>query len=136
MVICWRTFGNWGVDLEEGLAAAQRALETTRAPHVVVFAVDTDDTGEIDWARLRVGFAASLLMGNTYFAFDYGPRDHGGVTDWWFPEYYEIALEVPLGSYSYAEGIYRRDFEKGIVVPTRRWSRPTNRASFWCRTWL
>jgi hypothetical protein len=108
--------GSWGAGLEEGLASAQRALETTQAPHVVVFAVDTDDTGDIDWPRVRVGLAASLLVDNTYFAFDYGPRDHGGVTDWWLPEYDEIALGEPLGPFALAEGVYRRDFEKGIVV--------------------
>ncbi len=80
--------GIWGANLEEGLASAQRALETTEAPHIVIFAVDTDDKGEINWSRFRIGFAASLLMDNTYFAFDYGSRDHGGVRDWWFPEYY------------------------------------------------
>jgi hypothetical protein len=108
--------GVWGVGLEEGLASAQRALETTQPPHIVIFAVDTDDTGDIDWRCFRVGFAASLLMDNTYFAFDYGSRDHGGVTDWWVPGYYEIALGNPLASYSYAEGMYRRDFERGTVV--------------------
>lgn len=110
--------GSWGASLEQGLASAQRALETTESPHLVVFAVDTDDTGENDWPRFRVGLAASLLMDNTYFAFDYGSRDHGGVTDWWFPGYYEIALGNPLGVYSFSGGIYRRDFEQGVVVVT------------------
>jgi hypothetical protein len=108
--------GSWGLDLEGGLASAQRAQETTRAPHAVVFAVDTDDTGVIDWRRFRIGLAASLLMDNTYFAFDYGSRDHGGVTEWWFPEYYGIALGEPLGSYTVEEGAYRRSFERGLVV--------------------
>jgi hypothetical protein len=108
--------GEWGASLEEGLASAQRALETTQAPHMVVFAVDTDDTGEVDWARFRAGLAASLLMDNTYFAFDYGSRDHGGVKDWWFPQYYELALGNPLGPYTSAEGMYRRDFAGGVVV--------------------
>jgi hypothetical protein len=108
--------GEWGADLEEGLASAQRALETTQAPHMVVFAVDTDDTGEIDWTRFRVGLAASLLMDNAYFAFDYGSRDHGSVEGWWFPQYYEIALGSPLGPYTSTEGAYRRDFAGGAVI--------------------
>jgi hypothetical protein len=108
--------GSWGASLEEGLASAQRALATTHPPHIVVFAVDTDDTGQIDWRRFRVGFAASLLMDNTYFAFDYGSRDHGGVAGWWFPEYYEIVMGEPLGPYSHTDGLYRRDFEKGVVI--------------------
>ena len=102
--------------LEEGLASAQRALKTVRSPHVVVFAVDTDDTGMIDWTRFRTGLTASLLLDNTYFAFDHGPRDHGGVTDWWVPEYYEVTLGDPLGPYTMDDGVYRRDFERGTVV--------------------
>jgi hypothetical protein len=108
--------GSWGADLELGLASAQRATETTRPPHSVIFAVDTDDTGQIDWRRFRVGFAASMLLDNTYFAFDFGPRDHGGVSEWWFPEFYGINLGEPLGSYRKSEGIYRRDFTWGAVV--------------------
>ncbi len=108
--------GSWGASLEEGLASAQLALDTTQAPHIVVFAVDTDDTGNINWARFRTGFVASLLMDHTYFAFDHGSRDHGGVTKWWFPEYYEIDLGNPLNEYIYSEGVYRRNFEKGVVV--------------------
>jgi hypothetical protein len=108
--------GSWGAGLEEGLASADRALDTTRAPHAVVFAVDTDDTGTIDWARFRTGLAASLLMDNTYFAFDYGSRDHGGVEDWWFPQYYDVDLGDPEGTYSLSDGVYRRDFEGGTVV--------------------
>jgi hypothetical protein len=108
--------GSWGANLEEGLASAKRALETTQAPHVVVFAVDTDDTGKIDWLRFRTGLAASLLMDNSYFAFDYGSKDHGGVAKWWFPEYYKIALGDSTGPFSLAGGVYRRDFERGVVV--------------------
>ena len=108
--------GSWGASLEEGLAAAQLALETTAPPHLVVFAVDTDDTGSIEWDRFRTGLAASLLVDNAYFAFDYGSRDHGGVSDWWYPQYYELALGAPLGSYSLTDGVYRRDFENGSVI--------------------
>ncbi|MFZ5908519.1 MAG: putative glycoside hydrolase [Chloroflexota bacterium] len=108
--------GAWGAGLEEGLQSAERALVATQAPHIVVFAVDTDDTGNVDWNRFRVGLVASMLMDNTYFAFDSGARDHGSVTNWWFPEYYDIALGEPLGAYSVENGNYRRDFEQGVVV--------------------
>ncbi len=108
--------GSWGAGLEEGLRSAQRALETTQPPHIVVFAVDTDDTGKVDWNRFRVGLAASLLMDNTYFAFDFGAKDHGAVTNWWFPNYYDIALGKPLGQYTLEGGNYRRNFDKGVVV--------------------
>jgi hypothetical protein len=108
--------GSWGLGLEAGLASAERALTSTNAPHVVVYAVDTDDTGIIDWGRFRTGLVASLLMDNTYFAFDYGSRDHGGVTNWWFGDYYEVQLGSPEGPYSVQGGTYRRDFEQGTVI--------------------
>jgi hypothetical protein len=106
----------FGLELGDMLASAERALASTRPPHTVVFSVDTDDTGNMDWRRFRTGLAASLLMDHTYFAFDFGPRDHGGVRDYWFPDYYDVALGEPLGVYDLRDGIYRRDFENGVVV--------------------
>jgi hypothetical protein len=105
-----------GLDLEEMLASGQRALESTKPPHIVVYAVDTDDTGKIDWPRFRTGLVASLLMDHTYFAFDFGPRDHGGVMDYWFPEYYSVVQGDPIAPYSQENGATLRDFEKGFVA--------------------
>lgn len=107
--------GSWGADLEQGLASARRALDTTREPHIVVFAVDTEDTGVIDWNKVRAGLAASLLLDNTYFAFDSGPADHGGVMDWWLPEY-DFDLGEPLGPFEEQHGCYQRSFENGTVL--------------------
>jgi hypothetical protein len=108
--------GAWGLGLEEGLESAMRAAQTTNPPHAVVFSVDTDDTGVIDWTRFRTGLAASLLLDHTYFAFDFGPRDHGGVAGWWFPQYYDVALGNPSGAYTHESGVYRRPYRSGLVV--------------------
>jgi hypothetical protein len=97
-------------------ASADRALATTDAPHIVVYAVDTDNTGETDWPRFRRGLAASLLTDNTYFAYDFGPRDHGGVTDWWFETYYEFDMGDPLGPCEGSGLVFNRDFERGFVL--------------------
>ena len=102
--------------VEELLASTSRALTTTGPPHIVVYAVDTDDGGEIDLPRFRTGLVASLLTDNTYFAFDFGPRDHGGVTDWWFEDYYDVDLGEPIGPYELEGGAYTRNFENGVVV--------------------
>jgi hypothetical protein len=104
------------LELDELLASGKRALENTNAPHIIVYAADTDNTGEVDWPRFRTGLVASLLTDHSYFAFDFGPRDHGGVTDYWFPKYYDVALGSPIGSYSLDNGVYRRDFENGLIV--------------------
>ncbi len=100
----------------ELLASAERALSTTLPPHAVVYAVDTDDTGVVDEERLRVGLATSLLNDHTYFAYDSGPVDHGGVDGWWFADYYDIVLGGPEGPYSAVSGGYVREFERGRVV--------------------
>ena len=91
---------------EDGLKAAQDDL-------IVIYNVDTDDTGKKDLARMRLGLALSMLHDNTYFTYDFGPRDHGQA--WWFPEY-NVQLGSPLGSYYEENGAYRRDFERGSVV--------------------
>lgn len=91
------------------------ALETPTGEYLVVYAVDTDDTGEVDLDKMRLGLVLSLLGDNTYFAYDFGPRDHGQA--WWFPEY-DIDLGSPLGPYYEQGGAYRRDFKNGSVVFT------------------
>lgn len=98
--------GQFGASFQEGLAAAE-------SDYIVIYAVDTDDTGIRDEARMRMGLTLSLLNDNTYFTYDIGGRDHGDA--WWFNEY-----EVDLGRLVEAKykegGGYRRDFEKGTVI--------------------
>jgi hypothetical protein len=98
--------GGWGANYDSGLAAAD-------GPYLVVYAVDTNDTGRQDMKKMRLGLTLSLLRDNTYFAYDFGPRDHGQA--WWFSEYDED-LGQPLGDYYVQDNAYRRDFEKGVVI--------------------
>ena len=98
--------GMWGADYDTGLKAAD-------SPYLVIYAVDTDDTGAKDVKRMRLGLTLSLLFDNTYFAYDFGPRDHGQA--WWFPEY-DADLGAPLSEYYKKDGAYWREFEKGIVI--------------------
>ena len=98
--------GEWGADYDAGLRAAD-------GDYIVIYAVDTDDTGEQDMKRMRLGLTLSLLNDNTYFAYDFGPRDHGQA--WWYPEY-DVDLGEPLGDYYKKDNAYWREFENGIVV--------------------
>ncbi len=91
---------------EDGLRAAESG-------YTVIYAVDTDDTGQQDMNKMRLGLALSLLTDNTYFTYDLGPRDHGQA--WWFPEY-DVELGQPLGPYYQQGDAYLREFEKGIAV--------------------
>ncbi len=81
--------------------------------YIVIYAVDTVDTGEKDPNKMRLGLVLSLLNDNAYFTYDFGPRDHGQA--WWFSEY-DVTLGKPLGNYYLKNGGYYRNFEKGIVV--------------------
>jgi hypothetical protein len=97
--------GSWGADYDTGLQAAD-------SPFLIVYAVDTDDTGVKDFKKMRLGLTLSLLHDTTYFTYDFGPRDHGQA--WWVPEY--IDLGAPLGDYYEKDGAYWREYEKGIVI--------------------
>ena len=98
--------GEWGADYDTGLEAAD-------SDYIVIYAVDTDDTGIQDMKRMRLGLTLSLLNDNTYFAYDFGPRDHGQA--WWYPEY-DVDLGGPLGDYYKKDNAYWREFENGVVV--------------------
>ena len=62
---------------------------------------------------MRLGLTLSLLFDNTYFAYDFGPRDHGQA--WWYSEY-DVELGEPLGEYYEVDGAYWREYENGYVV--------------------
>ena len=91
---------------EDGLKAAEGKF-------LVIYGVDTDDTGKRNLNRMRLGLTLSLLNDNTYFAYDLGPRDHGQA--WWFAEY-DADLGKPLGKYYQIDNAYFRVFEHGVVV--------------------
>ena len=98
--------GEWGADYDTGLRAAD-------SKYTIVYAVDTDDTGVYDMKRMRLGLTLSLLNDNTYFSYDFGPRDHGQA--WWFCEY-DVELGIPLGHFYKRDNAYWREYEKALVI--------------------
>ena len=88
-------------------------LEAVNSDKIMIYGVDTDDTGVVDMKKMRLGLSLSLLGDNTYFTYDFGPRDHGQA--WWYPEY-DVDLGAPLGEFYELDGAYWREFEKGFVV--------------------
>jgi len=74
------------------------------------------DLTENDKRRFRVGLAGSMLIDNTFFAFDKGDGLHGQL--WWFDEY-DVDIGNPLDSYEsniYGESTLSREFENGTVI--------------------
>jgi hypothetical protein len=90
----------------EGLAADESGF-------LVIYGVDTDDTGVIDLNKMRLGLVLSMLFDESYFSYDFGPRDHGQA--WWFPEY-DVILGEPIGDYFVVDGVFWREFENGFVI--------------------
>jgi hypothetical protein len=91
----------------------QEGLDAANSDYTVIYAVDTDDTGQVDYNKMRLGLTLSLLNDNTYVTYDFGPRDHGQA--WWYPEY-DIDLGKPLAAYYLKDGAYWREYENGVVV--------------------
>ena len=91
--------------------------------YIIIYGVDTDDSGIKDLKRMRLGLTLSLLSDNTYFTYDMGPRDHGQA--WWFDEY-DVRLRKPLGEYYKKDGAYWREFEEGIVVSSPNYDTAIN----------
>jgi hypothetical protein len=99
--------------LGESGAGFLEGLNEAKHDYTVIYAVDTDDTGTKDLKRMRLGYTLSLLNDNTFFTYDFGPRDHGQA--WWFPEY-DADLGAPVAGYYSKENAYWREFQKGMVV--------------------
>ncbi|MFA5302930.1 MAG: putative glycoside hydrolase [Candidatus Nanoarchaeia archaeon] len=91
---------------DEGLNAAKN-------DYIIIYGVDTDDSGIKDLNKMRLGLTLSMLNNNTYFAYDFGPRNHGQA--WWFTEY-DANLGKPLSDYYKKDEAYFREFENGIIV--------------------
>jgi hypothetical protein len=88
-------------------------LQAADDDYIVIYAVDTDDTGVQDLEKMRLGLTMSMLNDNTFFTYDFGPRNHG--QSWWFSEY-DVELGNPLGNYYENGEAYYRKFEKGLIV--------------------
>lgn len=96
-------------------------LNNGRAPNVTILNCNTENTGrQDDYQKMRFCLASALL-GDGYFSFDYGDQAHNQL--WWYDEY-DVFLGKPLnsaynvltGSTKVTTGVWRRDFQNGIVL--------------------
>lgn len=91
----------------------QDGLRAAEADTLILYGVDTDDTGVLDMKKMRPSLTLSLLHDTTWFTCDVGPRDHGDA--WWFPEY-DVDLGPARGAWYQQDGAYFREFAHGTVV--------------------
>ena len=93
------------------------------SPAFSLFNANTNNAGGKDnYQTMRFGLTSSLL-GNGYYSFDYGDRDHGQT--WWYDEY-NIKLGEASGAATFAKtgqtnnynlkGLWRRDYQNGVVL--------------------
>ncbi|MFA5247816.1 MAG: putative glycoside hydrolase [Patescibacteria group bacterium] len=93
-----------------------------RQPEVMVINANMNNGWDsTNYRRLRFSFGSALLGGG-YFSFDYGTENHGQT--WWYDEYDTVlgkAVSAPVNildknNKDWKKGVWRRDFENGIVV--------------------
>jgi hypothetical protein len=91
-------------------------------PYVGVINGNTGNTwNSNDYHKMRF-YLGSTLLGDAYFSFDYGDQDHQQT--WWYDEYQTVlgkAVSEPINildknNKTFKNGLWRRDFENGIVV--------------------
>lgn len=91
-------------------------------PRLNIINSDTENTGnKYDYPSMRFGLASALL-GDGYYNFESGTESR--ITLWWYDEY-SVDLGQPTGrafnvfnrnDYNFKEGVWQRDFERGIVL--------------------
>lgn len=89
-----------------------------------VFLINSNTNNEYrmdDYRKMRFGLG-SVLLGDGYYSFDLGEVNHGQT--WWYDEYdvnLGRAVSEPYNildknNSNWKQGIWRRDFENGIVI--------------------
>ncbi|MET0657585.1 MAG: putative glycoside hydrolase [Steroidobacteraceae bacterium] len=94
------------------MAWYRKTMATLGEPKLAVFNQHGDPA---DYQTFRYGFA-SCLMDDGYYSFTTKGRGYSGVD--WFDEY-DVKLGKAIASppsSAWKNGVYRRDFEKGIVL--------------------
>ncbi len=96
--------------------------ERSLNPHLYVINSNTDNTGVMDnYRKMRFGLTTTLL-GEGYYSFDFGDQSH--TQTWWYDEYESFLGKVQSEPYNLLDsnnqtiksGLWRRDFENGIVI--------------------
>jgi Hypothetical glycosyl hydrolase family 15/FG-GAP-like repeat len=91
-------------------------------PQIYVINTNTDNTGVMDnYRKMRFGLASTLL-GHGYYSFDFGDKSH--TQTWWYDEYESFLGKAQSSAYNLLDredpkikkGLWRRDFEKAIVI--------------------
>jgi len=114
----WEGNGNWSDSMKSYIHLSGAVGYTP----LFIINGTTENTGKKDdYARVRYGLTSTLL-GDGYYGFDFGDRDHGQL--WWYDEF-DVALGKPLSQATRVDtsdtnntispGVWRREFQHGVV---------------------
>ncbi|MFA5644354.1 MAG: putative glycoside hydrolase [Patescibacteria group bacterium] len=112
----WESSGDWG-----GIISTySRIRNSNNSPNVSI--INSYNSNRQNYQKMRFGLASTLLENHGYFSFDFDVSDHGQI--WWYDEY-DVSLGkaqsgaynlLDRNNYNYKSGLWRRDFERGIVI--------------------
>ncbi len=111
----WENGGTWQGSMESYL----KLPSLNKEPNVSV--ININKKNENDYRLFRFGLSSTLL-GDGYYSFDYDITNHAQL--WWYDEYdvnLGLAQSKPYnilknGSTKIEPGLWRRDFENGLVI--------------------
>lgn len=91
------------------------------SPAIGIINTNVKNTGDQDnYQKMRYGLTSSML-GDGFFSFDNGDQSHTEI--WWYDEYEAYLgqaqgdpVNILSGSSTIKEGVWRRDFEKGVAL--------------------
>lgn len=112
----WESNGDWG----KILTTYSDIQKVNQSPQASI--INSSDSSQYSYQKVRFGLGSALLGNTSYFSFDFGPSDHSQT--WWYDEYDVNLGKAQSAPYnlldknnsSYKKGLWRRDFEKGIVL--------------------
>ena len=121
-----RHYENFPSEWEGGWAGATDLyfdfIENGYAPTICIINGVPVNYSEYDYQSLRY-YLTSTLLSDGFMSFDKSPSDHTQL--WWYDEY-DLSLGDPTtrayntlnqgNPYTVQDGVWRRDFEKGIVL--------------------
>jgi len=112
----WEAGGTWA----GSMTTYSKLGKTNLSPNVTI--INSFNKNQSDYAKMRFGLASTLMDDHGYYSYDYDVSNHGQL--WWYDEY-DVNLGNPiLPAYNildktnttYKPGLWRRDFENGIVI--------------------
>ena len=105
-----------------GVKNYQDAIRINNAPTMTAFNSNPNNVSDSrNWKLVRYTLGSALL-GDGYYSFDYGDKDHGQT--WWYDEYDATLGKaisgperlLPTAGTDIREGVWWRDYERGAVV--------------------